>query len=360
MSELFYKIISPDRQWYLVPIFWFFRFISFIYLLGHHFRLWAYRWGIFPRRSLDCRVISVGNLTLGGTGKTPFVMMIAETLRGNGFKPAILTRGYGGKSKKSVNVVCDGKEILLAPEWVGDEAVMMAEKLKNVPILTGADRFQTGRYALKNYEIDTLILDDGFQHLALRRDLDILLCDHQRPLGNNYLFPAGELREPAHETRRADMVCFTRYSGGPVKFSPKYLGSIPQIKTHLRLDSIINMENGDVCDAEVLKGQPVIAFCGIAKPEGFRQILQDVQVQLKMFKAFPDHHEYSLNDVKELEFIASQEGVKYILVSEKDAVKLKGMKFSLPFFKVVIDLEILEGREIFNKKITTTTIRRGS
>ena len=156
------------------------------------------------------------------------------------------------------------------------------------------------------------------------------------------------------------MVCFTRYSGGPVKFSPKYLGSIPQIKTHFRLDSIINMENGDVFDAEVLKGQPVIAFCGIAKPEGFRQILQDVQVQLKTFKAFPDHHEYSLNDVKELESIASQEGAKYILVSEKDAVKLKGMKFSLPFFKVVIDLEILEGREIFNKKITATTSRRGN
>jgi tetraacyldisaccharide 4'-kinase len=305
-------------------------------------------------------VISVGNLTLGGTGKTPFVMMIAETLRGNGFKPAILTRGYGGKSKKPVNVVCDGKKILLSPEWVGDEAVMMAEKLKNVPILTGADRFQTGRYALKNYEIDTLILDDGFQHLALRRDLDILLCDHQRPLGNNYLFPAGELREPASETRRADMVCFTRYSGGPIKFSPKFLGTIPQIKTHLRLDSIINMENGDVCDAEILKGQPVIAFCGIAKPEGFRQILQDAQVQLKMFKAFPDHHEYSLNEIKELESIASQEGAKFILVSEKDAVKLNGMKFSLPFFKVVIDLEILEGREIFNKKITTTTGRGGN
>jgi tetraacyldisaccharide 4'-kinase len=355
MSELFYKIISPDRQWYWVPVFWFFRFISFFYLLVHHFRLWAYRWGIFPRRSLDCRVISVGNLTLGGTGKTPFVMMIAETLRGNGFKPAILTRGYGGKSKKPVNVVCDGKEILLSPEWVGDEAVMMAEKLKNVPILTGPDRFQTGRYALKNYEIDTLILDDGFQHLALRRDLDILLCDHQRPLGNSHLFPAGELREPASETRRADMVCFTRYSGGPIKFSPKFLGSIPQIKTHLRLDSIINMENGDVCDAEILKGQPVIAFCGIAKPEGFRQILQDAQVQLKMFKAFPDHHEYSLNEIKELESIASQEEVKFILVSEKDAVKLNEMKFSLPFFKVVIDLEILEGREIFNKKITTTS-----
>jgi len=282
-------------------------------------------------------------------------MMIAETLRGNGYKPAILTRGYGGKSNKLVNVVCDGKSLLLSPDWVGDEAVMMAEKLKNVPIITGSDRFQTGRYALENFEIDTLILDDGFQHLALRRDLDILLCDHQRPLGNNYLFPAGELREPASETRRADMVCFTRYLGGPVKFSQKFLGSIPQIKTHIRLDSIINMENDDVCDAETLKNQPVVAFCGIANPEGFRQILEDSQVQLKMFKAFPDHHVYSLQDIKDLESRALKEGGKFILVSEKDAVKLKDIKFSLPFYKVVIDLEILEGREIFNKKITTTS-----
>ena len=282
-------------------------------------------------------------------------MMIAETLRGNGYKPAILTRGYGGKSNKLVNVVCDGKSLLLSPDWVGDEAVMMAEKLKNVPIITGSDRFQTGRYALENFEIDTLILDDGFQHLALRRDLDILLCDHQRPLGNNYLFPAGELREPASETRRADMVCFTRYLGGPVKFSQKFLGSIPQIKTHLRLDSIINMENDDVCDAEALKNQPVVAFCGIANPEGFRQILEDSQVQLKVFKAFPDHHVYSIQDIKDLESRALKEGGKLILVSEKDAVKLKDIKFSLPFYKVVIDLEILEGREIFNKKITTTS-----
>jgi len=353
MSELFYKIISPNRKQYYLPFFLFLRFVSFFYLLGHHFRLWAYRWGIFPQRTLDCRVISVGNLTLGGTGKTPFVMMIAETLRGNGFKPGILTRGYSGKSKKPVNVVCDGKSILSSPEWVGDEAVMMAEKLKNVPIITGSDRFQTGRYALENFEIDTLILDDGFQHLALRRDLDILLCDHERPLGNNHLFPAGELREPASETRRADMVCFTRYLGGPIKYPSKYLGAIPQIKAHFRLDSIINMENGDICEVEVIKNQSVAAFCGIAYPEGFRQILQDTHIQLKMFKAFPDHHEYCLSDIKDFEARALKEGGELILVSEKDAVKLKDFKFSLPFYKVVIDLEILEGREIFNNNITT-------
>jgi tetraacyldisaccharide 4'-kinase len=351
MSEIFYKIISPDRKWYWFPVFVILMLISFVYSLGHHFRLWAYKWGVFPSRKLDCRVISVGNLTLGGTGKTPFVMMIAETLRGNGLKPAILSRGYGGKSGNPVNVVCDGKQTLLSPEWVGDEAVMMAEKLKNVPVLTGPDRYQTGRYALEHFDIDTLVLDDGFQHLALNRDLDILLFDHFRPLGNGHLFPAGELREPARETRRADMVCFTHYSGGAINFDPGLLGSVPQVKTHLRLDSIIRMGDEEVLDTEIFKKEPVAAFCGIAKPEGFRQILRDSQIQPKLFKSFPDHHPYTLQDIKELESRAIKEGAKFILLPEKDAVKLKDMEFTLPFFKVVIELEILEGRETFNKQL---------
>ena len=137
----------------------------------------------------------------------------------------------------------------------------MAEKLKNVPVLTGRDRYQTGRYALEHFDVDTLVLDDGFQHLALDRDLDILLFDHFRPLGNGHLFPAGELREPVRETSRADMVCFTRYSGGPINFDLCLLGSIPQIKTHSRLDSVIRMNDDEVLDIEILKNdilEPII------------------------------------------------------------------------------------------------------
>ena len=353
MSETFYKVISPNRKWVWWPVFGLLKFISLFYGWGHQMRLWAYRRGLFSRRKLDCRVISVGNLTLGGTGKTPFVMMIAETLRGNGFKPAILSRGYGGKSKEPVNVVCDGKKVLLSSEWAGDEAVMMAEKLKNVPVLTGPNRYQTGQYALKHFGVDTLVLDDGFQHLALNRDLDILLFDHSRPLGNGHLFPAGELREPAEEIRRADIVCFTRYSQGPVKLEAHFLGTTPQVKTNLRLDSVIRMDDDEVLETETLKNEPVAAFCGIAKPEGFKQVLLDSQVQLKFFKAFPDHHPYTLQDVEELEARAVKEGARCLLVSEKDAVKLKGLKFTLPVFKVVVELEILEGRETFHKLITT-------
>ncbi len=351
MSEIFYKIILPDRKWYWFPVFAILKLIAVAYLLGHHFRLWAYRLGVFPSRKLECRVISVGNLTLGGTGKTPFVMMIAETLRGNGLKPAILSRGYGGRSDDSINVVCDGRQTFLSPDWVGDEAVMMAEKLKNIPILTGPDRYQTGRYALEHFGVDTLILDDGFQHLALKRDLDILLIDHSRPLGNGHLFPAGELREPAIETRRADIVCFSRYSGGPINFDTSLLGTIPQVKTNLRLDSLVRMNDDEVLDAEILKNEQVAAFCGIAQPEGFMKILLDSQIRPKFFQSFPDHHAYTLQNVKELEARALKEGARFLLLPEKDAVKLRDMKLTLPFLKVVIELEILEGREIFNKKI---------
>jgi tetraacyldisaccharide 4'-kinase len=245
--------------------------------------------------------------------------------------------------------------MFLSPELVGDEAVMMGEKLKNIPVLTGPDRYQTGQYALEHFGVDILILDDGFQYLALKRDLDILLFDHSRPLGNGHLFPAGELREPAKETRRADLVCFTRYSGGAINFNTSLLGSSPQVKTHLRLDSVIRMNDDEVLDAEILKNEQVAAFCGIAQPEGFRQILLDSQIQPIFFQSFPDHHAYTLQNIKELEARAVKEGARLLLLPEKDAVKLNDIKFTLPFFKVVIELEILEGREIFNKKITAVS-----
>ncbi|MEC7641737.1 MAG: tetraacyldisaccharide 4'-kinase, partial [Nitrospinota bacterium] len=213
MSRLYYKIIDPDRKFYCQPIYFLLRAVSIIYKTLLIIRLWCYRSGVLRTRKLDCRVISVGNLTLGGVGKTPMVMMIAEALRRQGRKPAILSRGYKGNSLDAVNVVCDGERILLSSEMAGDEAVMMARRLKNIPILTGSNRYLTGQHALRHLDADTLILDDGFQHLCLYRDLNILLLDHRHPFGNGALFPAGDLREPVDEIRRAHILCITRHVG---------------------------------------------------------------------------------------------------------------------------------------------------
>jgi tetraacyldisaccharide 4'-kinase len=352
-ERLFYRIITPQRKFYHLPIYLILKLISLFYLWVHYFRMWAYRWDLFPSHKLDCRVISVGNLTLGGTGKTPVVMMIAEILRGNGRKPGILSRGYRGNSKDEVNVVCDGKNILLSTEVAGDEAVMMAKRLKNVPILVGSDRYQTGRYAIKHFGVDTLILDDGFQHLALKRDMNILLFDHQRPFGNGQIFPAGELREPKKEVRRADFVCITRYSGSsyPPGISEQLIKDLPLVKSSLRLDSLLNLNSGESFDVKNLQDQPVAAFSGIANPDDFRKLLEKSGARVICFHPFPDHHKYTLTDLKRIEDEAQKLGAKFILTTEKDAVKVNSSSTTIPLYKVALEMEILEGRETFNQHV---------
>jgi len=304
-------------------------------------------------RSLPGFVISVGNLTLGGTGKTPIVILIAGILKDNGLKPAILSRGYGGDSREKVNVVSDGKQILLSAEMAGDEPVMIAKRLKSIPVLTGKDRFLSGNHALEHFGVDTLILDDGYQHLALYRDLNILLLDQKEPLGNGFLFPAGELREPVDASRRADLICFTRCSEnanfGSQDGKLALSDNVPVVKTALKLEALVRLDNHETRDVKILQDKPVAAFCGIAKPGDFRRTLETAGARVVFFHAFPDHHRYLADDLKTIEQEARKAGAEYILVSEKDSVKIDPSHFSLPVLKVIIEVEILEGREVFTK-----------
>ncbi|SVB17736.1 uncharacterized protein METZ01_LOCUS170590 [marine metagenome] len=352
-ERLYYRIISSQRKFYHFPVYLMLKLLSLFYLWVHYFRMWAYHWHLFPSHKLGCRVISVGNLTLGGTGKTPVVMMIAEILRGNGRKPGILSRGYAGSSKNEINIVCDGEKILLPTKVAGDEAVMMAERLKNVPVLVGSDRYQTGRYAIEHFGVDTLILDDGFQHLALKRDMNILLFDHQRPFGNGQLFPAGELREPKREVCRADFVCITRYSGStyPPGINERLIKDLPLVKSTLRLDSLSNLNDEEIFDLKKLRDQPISAFSGIANPNDFKKLLEKSGARVVCYHPFPDHHEYTPTDLKLIKNSALKSGAKLILTTEKDAVKINSNSLNFPLYKVALEMEILEGREIFNQKI---------
>ena len=351
LDALYHRIISPQRKFYHVPLHLLFRVMSLFYRLGLRLNRLAYRLGIFPTRSLPGRVISVGNLTLGGTGKTPVVILIAEILRDHGRKPAVLSRGYGGDAREKVNVVCDGQQILLPADVAGDEPVMIAKRLKNIPVLTGPDRFLTGIYALKHFDVDTLILDDGYQHLALARDLNVLLLDHEKPLGNGYLFPAGELREPINASKRADLVCLTRCSedgkSGSNVSECGLPGNLPVIKTALRLQTLIRLDNNESMDVEIIRDQPVAAFCGIAQPGDFHRTLKTAGAQVVFFRAFPDHHRYVADDLKAIEQEARKAGANYIVVSEKDSVKIDSSMFSLPVLKIMVAVEILAGREVF-------------
>ncbi|MFQ5673062.1 MAG: tetraacyldisaccharide 4'-kinase [Nitrospinales bacterium] len=353
MNRLYYKIITPDRKGYWQPVYCILGAVSILYKSVLAIRRWCYRSGLFRTRRLDCRVISVGNLTLGGTGKTPMVMMIADILRRHGRKPAILSRGYKGNASRQVSVVCDGERILLSAEAAGDEPVMMARRLKTVPVLTGSNRYLAGLHAIERLGADTLILDDGFQHLRLHRDLNILLVDHQRPFGTGGVFPAGDLREPACEIRRADLLCITRHTAGDGNPSLEagLDGDIPILKTTVRPRSVVRLDTGELLAPEQLRNQNVAAFCGIARPEDFRRVLDQLQARVVLYRAFPDHHAYSPQDLKSIEQDALQAGARFILTTAKDAVKLKTAAFAVPVLQVVIDLEIVEGEEVFNRYI---------
>ena len=351
LEAFFHEVISPKRSLHLAPVYGLLRLVSVFYSLGQRLRARFYRRKIFQTRRLNCRVISIGNLTLGGTGKTPTVMMVADTLRRQGWKPAILSRGYGGKSRKLINVVCDGRQILLSPKVVGDEPVMMARRLKNIPVLTGRIRYETGKFAIEHFGADVLILDDGYQHLPLHRDLNILLCDATRPFGNGVVFPAGELREPLSAMSRADMICLTRYQedNNTDRIDGCNRKRVPVIKTGLRVQSVIELNSGEETGIETVQHQPAEAFCGIAYPLDFFHTLEQMPVQIVNQNYFPDHHDYSTDELKTIENRAKQTGAKLLVTTEKDAVKLKGHAFDLPVYAVRVALEILEGKEEWDR-----------
>ena len=351
LESFFYEVISPKRPLHLVPVYGVLRLVSMFYALGQRVRAGLYNLKIFKTRRLDCRVISIGNLTLGGTGKTPTVMMVADTLRRQGFKPAILSRGYGGKSGEFVNVVNDGQHTLLSPEMAGGEPVMMARRLGDIPVLTGRIRYETGKYAIEHLGANVLILDDGYQHLPLHRDLNILLCDATRPFGNGVVFPGGELREPLSAMDRADVICLTRCRGddstGRVDESNR--NRVPVIKTGLRVQSVIELKSGEEAGIEKVQHQQVAAFCGIAHPLDFFRTLEQVPVQIVNHNNSPDHHDYSTAELQAIEGQAKQAGAKIIVTTEKDAVKLKDHSFDLPVYAVRIALEVLEGQEVWDR-----------
>jgi tetraacyldisaccharide 4'-kinase len=348
-DKIFHRTLAEDRPPILAPLSALLRLASWFYGLGHGFRLRAYRCGWWRAERLNCRVISVGNLTLGGTGKTPMVVKIARILKDRGLGPAVLSRGYGGGSRSAVNVVSDGREVLLAASEAGDEPVMIARKLGDVPVLTGRDRRRTGRYAIDRLGADILILDDGFQHLALARDLNILLLDWQRPFGNRRPFPAGELRDPISETARADLICFTRCPQGQKAAQAELPAGVPVVHAAYRSQSLLPLGGGEALAPESLKGERVAAFAGIARPVDFLQQVEAIGAEVVHFQAFPDHHAYTGEECEAFARAAGSRGAKFILVSEKDSVKLSAGSFSLPVFALAVEMEFLEGDPLLTR-----------
>jgi tetraacyldisaccharide 4'-kinase len=297
-----------------------------------------YNRSILRQERLPCPVISVGNLTVGGTGKTPTVILIAQLLREKGRRPAVLSRGYGGTAAAPVNVVSDGKRILMGWRESGDEPILIAGAVPGVPVLIGPERVHTGRVAIERYGADVLILDDAFQHRALFRDLDIVMLDSTHPLGNGFLLPRGPLREPREALRRAHLLLWT---GDPEPGNPLPGGpSLPSFRGIHRPQTLVEATGRALPIAELF-GKKVCAFAGIGNPETFRRSLIGLGAEVVAFRAFPDHHPYCTSDLEALRRLSAESAADRIVTTEKDGIRLADFPdFQEEFSLLRIGMEI--------------------
>ncbi|HEY4706160.1 MAG TPA: tetraacyldisaccharide 4'-kinase [Thermodesulfobacteriota bacterium] len=313
--------------------------LSVLYAAGVRSRLLSYKLGVLPSHSLPIKVVSVGNLTVGGTGKTPVAIFLARFFMNDGKRVALLSRGYKGGAR-GVAVVSDGGKILMEPGEAGDEPFLMARSLEGVPVVVCADRVKGGRFIIERFSPDVLILDDAFQHIRLRRDINILLVDSNEGFGNGRLLPRGILREPLSSIRRAD---FALIKGGQPQgrvWDALNEYSIPYIPFRYRPCGIFNIDSGEELPVEALRGARVISVCGIANPASFRQSLKELGAVVEAELDFPDHHAYSASDGRNIEHRAA--GREMVITTEKDGVKLCGLVKSPPVFALRISIEVEE------------------
>ncbi len=305
----------------------------------------AYDLGFLPVHRLGCRVLCVGNLTVGGTGKTPTVIALADALVRRGQKPCILLRGYGGRAAGG-SVVSDGNAVLLDWRQAGDEAVLLARRLPGVPVVIGADRVRAGAAALARFRPDVLLLDDGFQHRRLHRDVDLVLLDAADPFGGGRLLPRGGLREPVRSLARAHAVLVTRADEAPdrerVRAQLAACGVAPAAWSRHRPAELLDLAAGGARPLEALRGRRVFALSGIGRPQSFQRTLQGLGACLVGREVFPDHHAYTCEDAAAVARAAAASGAEWIVTTEKDAVRLpEAGALGRPTLALRIALELL-------------------
>lgn len=317
--------------------------LSRIYGIIADLRHKLYENDILKSHSLGRRTISIGNITFGGTGKTPFTAFAAEVLIQNGEKVCIISRGYGRENPKRRVLVADGKEILADVKTAGDEPFELAHKLRGkAVIIADANRVEAAKWACENFPVTVFLLDDAFQHVQAKRDLDIVLIDATKPFEI--------LREPLKNLKRADLIVITR-----TNLSEK----IPDLKAEIsnfnlncpiftaenKVSNLIELEGffRQTVKSQPLNTDPCLAFCALGNPENFFEQLRGENFNIALTVKFPDHYFYKAKDIEKLERIAAEASAKYLITTAKDAVKLKNLRFNLPCY-------VAENRMIFDNE----------
>ncbi len=348
--------------------------LSRLYSFIMNVRLALYEHLLLRSKTLGCQVISIGNLTVGGTGKTPVVEVFARALQKNGRKVAILSRGYrkveSPATEKFKNlltfktpkqqlprVVSDGERLLLDSDMGGDEPYMLASNLPNVCVIVDKDRVKSGRYAIQKLGCDTLILDDGFQYLRLKHRVDIVLVDRTNPFDNGYVLPRGLLRESVRHLSRATFIFITKSTGDG---SPELRQQIRTLNDKAEIAEcrhtprhFQDVFTGERKPLDFLQGQKVAAISGIAAPRGFEESIERLGGHLVHRKRFVDHHRYTQQEILDMINASRDNGATAIVTTEKDAVRFPWIeRRDIPLYFLRVEIELLSGEEDFNALIS--------
>lgn len=344
------------------------RVFSVVYEAGVRLKLNMYQAGIFQQKKLSCSVISIGNITVGGTGKTPTAQKMAVLIQNMGYRVVILNRGYRSHWEKEIGLVSDGKKIYMTAYEAGDEAYLMAKTLPGIPVVIGKNRAVTGEFAVEHFNAQVIIMDDGYQHWTLYRDLDVVLVDTLNMFGNRCLLPRGTLREPLKNLNRAGLFLLTKTDQSSV-FSrvelrdtlAKYNPAAPIIESvhkPVNFVEIADWYKGLLTHAkslEELKGQSVMVFSAIGNPSSFEQTLYDVGLDIKEAIRYPDHHDYGMLEMQYIMERAIGKNVSALITTAKDAVKIPTefiyFEREVPLYVLNMEIKITSGEELFQETI---------
>jgi tetraacyldisaccharide 4'-kinase len=313
----------------------------------------------------------VGNITWGGTGKTPAVIMIARLLQEMGKRVGVLSRGYGrGKEKdkkRRIAILSDGKRAILTSKEAGDEPYLLSKNLPHIPIIVGRNRIQSGKYAIEKFAIEVLVLDDGFQYWPLNRDLNIVTVDCLNPYGNSYLIPRGQLREPISHLSRADIFLLTRTNFVSREDLDRIIGNLERVSPHsIIIESVHRPKylrglfSGMKKALNFIKDRRVVAFSSIGSPYSFEKTLEGLGAKIVKIFQFPDHHHYDQRDLGEIESICRTDLEKeesIAVTTEKDGVRLERVispsvdRLFSEIWILKVELEIVGGKEEWQRKI---------
>ncbi|MGI6262976.1 MAG: tetraacyldisaccharide 4'-kinase, partial [Succiniclasticum sp.] len=369
IQYIFHLAHSPERPWYAFLLLGFLRALSYLYGFGARTSLWLYQHHILQTKRLDCCVISIGNITVGGTGKTPTTQRVAQMIQQMGYRVVILNRGYRSHWDKPLGVVSDGRKIYMTAYEAGDEAYLMAKTMPGIPVVIGKSRYVTGSYAVKTLKAEVILMDDGYQHWQLARDLDIVLVDTLNLFGNGCLLPRGILREPLSHLDRADMFLFTKCDQSSqltrkslvetVRLFNKRAPIVESIHHAMNFVEIADWYKGvfvNAIELEELRGKKVMIFSAIGNPSSFEQNISGTGLEILEAVRYPDHHDYGMLEMQYIGERAEELCADAIITTGKDAVKIPTefiyFNRDIPLYVLNMDIKVTKGADVFENAIS--------